>query len=596
MDGFWKRSSVRIPVKVYATVFGALWLAGMTRIRPEVPAPVKSMIIMIPDGCGIAHMTASRWYKGAPLVQDSMAVSLVRTYNANSLITGSASAGTAFACGHKTIEADGVAKCVGMTGDSVHVPQKRARTSGEAWRPVASVLEAARLAGKSTGLIATSTISHATPAAYSAHWHSRNDQAAIIKQQVFQGIDVVFGGGGDYLVKSTDTTPGGDAKGRRTDGHDLFGQLTHDGYALVSSKSDLQWGKNVPDRVWGMFAGDAMAHHVDRPVLAPEEPSLAEMVRAAIQVLSKNPKGFVLVVEGSQVDWSSHENDPVGVVTDYLAFDDAVAEALWFAESTKGKKTAVVVFPDHDNGGLSLGVRAVDYDRYEVNDLVKPIRQASMTAQGVARLLMSEVDRFHPDTATIGRIVRMRYGIEDLSIEELVTIAEEFADTFKVDYHGNRLKDTTGAYITGKRYMNIAELLGPMKSRRAGLSWTTYGHVGNDVPLFSRGLPEVPTTIDNTHIAAICERALGLSLAETTERLFADAQDLFAEGSVELDTVGAGAGKGGLRVRLKNRIVLFPFHTNLMIESGDTTRTEGVSVYSRESNRVFLPRSVRSAM
>jgi alkaline phosphatase len=84
-------------------------------------------------------------------------------------------------------------------------------------------------------------------------------------------------------------------------------------------------------KLWGMFADDSLAYDLDRKSLSPDEPSLSEMTGKAMEVLSKNPKGFFLFVEGSKIDWASHANDPVGVISDVLAFDEAVGTAVDFA-------------------------------------------------------------------------------------------------------------------------------------------------------------------------------------------------------------------------------------------------------------------------
>ena len=102
-----------------------------------------------------------------------------------------------------------------------------------------------------------------------------------------------------------------------------------------------------------MFAEDDLAYDFDRPHLAPTQPSLAEMTQKAIEILSRNPKGFFLFVEASKVDWASHGNDPIGVISDLLAFDGAVASALDFAKARP--QTLVLAFSDHGNGGMSLG-------------------------------------------------------------------------------------------------------------------------------------------------------------------------------------------------------------------------------------------------
>jgi alkaline phosphatase len=105
--------------------------------------------------------------------------------------------------------------------------------------------------------------------------------------------------------------------------------------------------------VWGLFDDSHMQPDMDRQHFAEHEPSLAEMVGKAIELLSQDKDGFFLMVEGSQVDWAGHNNDPIYMVTDFLAFDDAVKAACDFAE--EDGRTLVLAYPDHNTGGMKIG-------------------------------------------------------------------------------------------------------------------------------------------------------------------------------------------------------------------------------------------------
>lgn len=130
---------------------------------------VKNVIVLVPDGCSATHITTARWYKGEPLALDEMISGGVRAYGADSIITDSAPAATAFATGWKTSD-----KFIGVLPDSITIPSVSKISDELKMKPVATVLEGAKLNGKAVGLIATSNIQHATPAAYSAHWPDRN--------------------------------------------------------------------------------------------------------------------------------------------------------------------------------------------------------------------------------------------------------------------------------------------------------------------------------------------------------------------------------------------------------------------------------------
>jgi alkaline phosphatase len=526
----------------------------------------RNVIVLVPDGCGVAHMTAARWFKAAPLTQDSMEVSLVRTYAANSMITGSAAAATAFATGYKTWEDSKKAKCLSMRPDSLLLPEPQELPASEKWRPAATILEGARLAGKAVGLVATCYISHATPAAFASHWHSRDHNNIIMEQIVYQGVDVVFGGGFRYLIESDSQIPLSTQKGARRDGENLHEVLLSWGYDVITTKEELTRLGSDTRKVWGMFANGHMAYDIDRRLLGPAQPSLSDMTEKAIEILSKNPNGFFLLVEGSQVDWASHDNDLVGMVTDYLAFDDAVRIAREFAISHPDQRTLVLVFPDHDCGGMTLGDRDIDYYTFRPENMVDVIKKADLTAEGVVTLMRNEIGSLN--TEMIREILARHYGIDDLTPEELKSIEDELADTV---------------------YGFVNEVIGPMLSKRAGIGWTTFGHTGNDVPLFSYGLERSPKLTDNTQIAHLCAHALGFKLIDVTERLFVNSERLFDDAAVTIDTAGLEKSMGQLIVERGEKKALFPFFKNIMVIEDDTISLEGLTVYSLKAHRVFLP-------
>ncbi|MEI6613404.1 MAG: alkaline phosphatase, partial [Chrysiogenales bacterium] len=318
---------------------------------------VKNVILMIADGTGVAQYTLSRWYNGGmPLAMDEWTCGLLRTYGANTLLTDSAPAATAFATGFKSYS--------GFIGvlpakASMWGIDPRQGTDAES-RPLVTVLEAARLAGKATGIAVTCEIPHATPAAFSAHHIRRKDFETIIEQQVYNGIDVVLAGGAKYLEPQN-----------RKDGEDLTAILRQKGYQLVYNREEMLGA--LSGRVWGLFAEQDIANDLDR---TSGEPSLAEMTAKAITILSCNKKGFFLMVEGSKIDWAAHDNEPVGVASEVLAFNRAVQTAIDFAR--RDGDTAVIVVSDHGCGGLSIGDREANSfdERPGLAAIVDPLRRA----------------------------------------------------------------------------------------------------------------------------------------------------------------------------------------------------------------------------
>ncbi|MBC7959554.1 MAG: alkaline phosphatase, partial [Vallitaleaceae bacterium] len=400
------------------------------REASEPNVKVKNVIVMIPDGMSVGAITLARWYKSydvlsktvdptKSLALDEMASGLVRTYwEADGFvgaITDSAPAGTALACGVKTKD-----QFIGS------LPSKA---------PIASILEAARSDGKATGIVATSNIQHATPADFSAHYFDRNKYLILAEQQVYAGMDVVLGGGSKYLA------------GRTTDGENLINAIREHGYTYVTDKTGLSSVKS--GKVWGMFAPDAMAYDIDIKAIKPTEPTLAEMTTKSIELLSQDNDGFFLMVEGSKVDWAAHANDPVAIISDVIAFDDAVKVALDYAK--KHQDTMVLCITDHGNGGITMGNvdTTATYNTDSVEKFIAPLKKATLTGEGVEAKLDKE-------RTNIKEVMSTYFGISDLTDSEVSIIK---------------------AAAVGK----VNSAVGPIISRRAFIGWTTGGHTGEDV-------------------------------------------------------------------------------------------------------------------
>lgn len=447
---------------------------------------VKNVVMMIPDGMGVGASTLGRWYKFAKtgvnsLVFDNIACGLVRTYWATGLITDSAPAAAAMATGFKTS-----AGAVSLLPVKVTMPDVPALLKGQAFTPVATVLEAARSLGLATGLVVTCEFPHATPAGFSSHYSQRSAMDLLAEQQVYQGMDVVLGGGRKYL----------DPKSRR-DKENLVGVLEERGYRYVTDAAAMRAAP--PGKLWGSFAEAGMERDIDRDPI--KEPSLAEMTQKALTILSRNPKGFFLMVEGSQIDWGAHANDPIGTATEVLGFDRAVAAVLEFAE--KDGRTAVIIAADHSTGGFSIG-------NPEVGDLPLekffPITKAAMTATKAAALLAAGEPK---NLAESKGLIADALGIDDLRPAETA----EF-DTLLKERNAKKLES----------------FLGRVVSRRVGAGWAFTGHGGEDVALYirhPRGF-RLGGVIQNTDIAAYISKCLGFDLGLWTPRLFVPAAAAFS--------------------------------------------------------------------
>jgi alkaline phosphatase len=509
---------------------------------------VRNVILLIADGCGVAHFTLSRWCNGgAPLAMDEWTCGLLRTYGANTPLTDSAPAATAFATGFKSFTGYvgvlpekasmwGIDPAVGIDAES---------------RPLVTVLEAARLAGKATGIAVTCEIPHATPAAFSAHCISRKDFETIIEQQVYDDIDVVLAGGAMYLQPQ-----------HRKDGEDLTAVLRQKGYQLVNTREEMQ--RVFSGRVWGLFGEQDIASDLDR---SAGEPSLAEMTAKAIALLRSNKKGFFLMVEGSKIDWAAHDNEPVGVVSETLAFNRAVETAIAFAR--RDGDTAVIVVSDHGCGGLSIGDRELNSldGRPGLSVFVDPLHRARHTAEGVEKMLLAAADW---SAGAIGALIRREYGLE-LTVEELARVQGYFARRHE-DQHG------------------LAAIIGPILSRAAHLGWTTDGHSGEDVPLsifHPRGY-RLTGVVQNTAIAWYIDEILNLKLAEWNKKLYLSAAKAFAEKGAVATVEETPPGNLVLVVRKGARVLRLPANKNQADLDGRVVALRSLVVYNGKT--FFVPR------
>ncbi|RPE02455.1 alkaline phosphatase [Paenibacillus polymyxa] len=502
-----------------------LTVSGGTAMAVEKDTTIKNVIILIPDGMANDATALARWYKGSSLTLDSMASGMVRTHSADAPIADSAPAGTAFATGHKSHTG-----YVGVLPDEATMPGQQPIAAGDAKKPVASILEASKLAGKSTGIIATSEIMHATPADFTAHYPDRKNYDALSMQQAYNGVDVVLGGGGKFLE------PAG-----RKDGQDLIAQIKDQGYDFVTTPEGLK--NSTSSKLWGSFSPEALAYDLDRD--ASKEPSLAEMTTKAIDVLSKNDKGFFLMVEGSKVDWAAHANDPTGIISDVLSFDDAVKFALDYAK--QNQNTVVVAVTDHGNGGLTIGSSDTtsNYDKTPLASFIDPLKKAKLTGEGLE-------SKLNADRSNIKEVLSTYFGITDLSDEEVKTIKDAKEGS-----------------------MNYA--VGPIISKRANIGWTTGGHTGGDVVLYTYAPNgDRPSgVIDNTDVNKYMTRVLGLDLDTVSKQLFVPAKAAFeAKGAkFTADTKVITVTKGSNKLEL-------PVYKNIATLNGKNSTLNGVVVFN----------------
>ena len=330
------------------------WDVYETAAEPKA----KNIIFMIADGLSVAHRTGARIMSkgmtegkanGRLAMDDIPPVAFIGTSSTHSIATDSANTASAYMTGHKSrVNALGV--YADRTLESLDDPK------------VETIAEALRRTGeKSVGIVTTSEIEDATPAALVSHTRKRADKAEIVGMMFDVKPDVLFGGGSAYFL-------GKDVPGsKRKDDKDYIAEFKNAGYALATDKTELAAAAGLnQEKLLGLFHTGNMDVTLDREFLKkgtvekfPNQPGLVDMTKAALDKLSKNPEGFFLMVEAASVDKMSHPLDWDRALVETIEFDKAIAVAREFAD--KNPDTLIVVTGDHTHGVAIIGT--VDDDK-----------------------------------------------------------------------------------------------------------------------------------------------------------------------------------------------------------------------------------------
>jgi alkaline phosphatase len=395
-----------------------VFAAALTLLIAPTAGAQSRIILFIGDGVGVSHWTAARFAADNLAVNQFKVMGLVDTRASNSRVTDSAAGATAFSAGVRTFNG-----AIGVGPDS---------------QPVETVLEVAKKRGWATGLVATSSVTHATPASFAAHVPSRASEFDIAKQMADLGPEVMLGGGVRYF--SADARP---------DGADLIAQLRATHRVLTAPDSLAGIEPASTPRLVGLFGFTQMPH------AAARTPTLPEMTRKAIDILSRDPDGFFLMVEGSQPDWRSHENAPIEqVVAEVLDFDAAIGVALEYQRSNPD--VLVLVVSDHETGGLAIEVA----------------RDSAVLAQAASSL--------NDATAAQARAMGVVSGAAADSLRATGVGMVDASDALRRRARGARNERLVGDY-------------------------TTTGHTGQMIPLFASGpgAERFAGMIDNHRIGQI---------------------------------------------------------------------------------------------
>jgi alkaline phosphatase len=408
---------------------------------------VRGVVFMVSDGMSPGVLTlaeewsrltrkrGTRWWE---LINDrSVARGLMDNASANSLVTDSAAAATAWGGGRR------------VNNGAINVAP-----DGREITPIAVVLK--KQSKARIGLVTTATVTHATPAGFAASVSARKDES-VIAPQYLDRVDVILGGGSGYF----------DGK-QRPDKRDLAADFTQAGYQIVSRRDELSAARGA--KLLGTFTQGHLPFSIDRDhdsELAARIPTLVEMTTAALSRFLAGDKPFLLQVEGARIDHAAHLNDIGGLLGDQLAFDDAVAAAL---AMTAGRDDILVVVTS-DHGNSNPGLCGMGNSYAESTQRFERITRFTASHERI----FSEWGKLKPEDAAQLSMLIERHLQLALKNDEVEALASILGKRDVVEWN-HQLENPEG-------------LLGQLTGNHTGIGWNGTTHT-SDYTLVSASGPQ----------------------------------------------------------------------------------------------------------
>lgn len=449
----------------------------------------KYIFMFIGDGMSFAQVNSAQIYEGNN-IKGEVGLDLVNftqfpiagiatTQDSTSFAPDSASTATSLACGIKTHSGT-----IGLETDKTTVA------------PIITEL-LKKQKNMKIGVISNVTLNHATPAAYYAHAASRNNYYDIAMQMADSGFDF-FGGG--TINKAT---------GADKDQKNAFAVLEEKGYEVADTKEEILALNNKSGKAYALSPvlqdSGAMPYAIDTK---EDDLQLADFVKKGIDVLD-NKNGFFLMTESGKIDWAAHANDAKSVITDVLAFEDAIQVALDFAEKHPSE-TLIIVTGDHETGGMSIGYAATGYNTaFDIldhqkmsyvafNELVSSMKEqeSDLKFEDVMPVITENFGLVAPngiDEESLGQDVNPL----EMTESEYKKLQQGFEESMKEEK-----SDSDEAYLLYGGYNPLSVTLTHIINNKAGIGWTSYAHTGVPVAVYAvgAGAEKFSGSYDNTDV------------------------------------------------------------------------------------------------
>jgi alkaline phosphatase len=364
-------------------------------------------------------------------------------------------------------------------------------------RPLTTIMELLKKEGYGCGLVTTTRVTHATPAAWVSHQIHRDLEDAIALDLLAFRPDVLLGGGSVHFDAA-----------KRPDKKDLYEEFAKAGFDVVRNRKALLAAEPAGRPLMGTFAPSHLAYSVDRlndKELGAGQPSLPEMTAAALQRLCRNPRGFILQVEAGRIDHASHSNDAWGAIMDTIELDDTLAVIDTYLAANPN--TLVIVTSDHGNSGWGINGTGPDYS--DSTSALRSYRAAKASFEVIIKKMKGK------GPAEIGEIVRENTGFA-IGQEESRMIADAMAPDYAT-YPGDFIYQpdaTLGKILSHSSYGKSVKGQPSAGVRRGNVGFTSCNHTAEDQLLLAYGHKArefgMDRMVDNTYLFEVMCRYFGV--------------------------------------------------------------------------------------